>query len=385
MQKIACMITSFLPYVTGPANVAFEISKRLEGQGWHNKVFTSDFKCKQSPQHEIMEGLEVQRFEYRRSYMQYFRTPEMKQQLQKFRPDLVHAHGYRSYQTEVAASYSKREKKPLVISMHGMAGGYSYIVSNKLRRFPYLFYDHMKGLNLLKNADAIVVNSSFEREEVESFLDHPNIVNIPDGVENNGRIEFKDNDQELTILFVGRITRDRNLPLLIQAFYLVSKDVPRVNLKIVGPEESRSAAVGGGVVAGLKDMCSQLGIKVDFLGQLKVEDLHKTYRSSDIFVYTSLYENVGLTLLEAASYGLPIITTKVGVAQDLIEDSIDGFILQSKKDPVELSNRIKELLGDEAMRKRFGEKLRTKAISKYDWDKVVGKYADLYKELISAY
>lgn len=318
--------------------------------------------------------------------MQYFRTPEMKQELMKFKPDVLHAHGYRSYQTELASSYAKREKKPLVITMHGMAAGYSYIVPSKLRRFPYVFYDHTRGLNLLKRADAIVVNSSFEKEELESFLRHPNIVNIPDGVEDNGKAEFRTNDTNLTLLFVGRITRDRNLPLLIEAFHLVSKEMPNVSLKVVGPEEARSRSGGGGVVEELKNICYRLGLrKVEFLGQLKVTDLREVYRNSDIFVYTSLYENVGLTLLEAASYGLPIITTNVGVVQDLIEDSEDGFILHSKEDPNELSKKIKDLLQDEYLRKKFGQRLREKALSKHNWDKIIPSYMKLYQEISTKY
>ncbi len=384
MPRVARTITSFYPHVTGPANQAFIISKGLMKSTWTTKIFTTTFKSEHSPREDNLDGVRIERVPIAMKYMQYLYTPDLRNRLSAFEPDLVHAHGYRSYQTEVAFEYARRQRKPFVISMHGMASGYASMVTGVSAKLPYWAYDRGRGLQMLSRSDAIVVNSSLEENEVAAFLKgrSDKIVKIPVGVEDRGRAEVEPDQRDQSLLFVGRITRDRNLPLLLRAFSMLSKTHPRLRLKIVGGEGVRSSRVRAGVMPELKALSSSLGLKnVEFTGELRGEALQEAYRNSDIFVYTSLYENFGQTILDAAAYGLPVISTRVGVVPDLIDDGENGIILKANDSPLELARAVNLLLADVDLRRDFGKKIRAKALGLFSWDKVIPAYAKLYQGL----
>ena len=95
-----------------------------------------------------------------------------------------------------------------------------------------------------------------------------------------------------------------------------------------------------------------LSDKVEFTDQLYGSDLIRAYNSADVFVYISLYENFGQTILEAAAAGLPIISTPVGVTKDIIVNGKTGFLM-SFHNPEELSEKIMLLIQDRELRERF--------------------------------
>ncbi len=103
------------------------------------------------------------------------------------------------------------------------------------------------------------------------------------------------------ILMASRFTREKNLPLALEAVSRVQSKFPRTGLVIVGGGSEQAGLVGGGVVV--------------LPWALELRDY---YHSADIFLLTSNYEGYGLTLVESALSGLPIVTTDVGVVGELI-------------------------------------------------------------------
>ena len=108
------------------------------------------------------------------------------------------------------------------------------------------------------------------------------------------------------------------------------------------------------------------------------DELFNWYRKGDIFVYPSLYENFGQPILEAAAAGLPIISTPVGVAQEIITDNETGFLFNG--DDQELTDRIAQLT-DLSLREEMGKTIRERARSLYGWEKIIKQYLDLYQSL----
>ena len=107
-------------------------------------------------------------------------------------------------------------------------------------------------------------------------------------------------------------------------------------------------------------------------------ELSKWYSQGDIFVYPSLYENFGQPILEAAAAGLPIISTSVGVAKEIIKDNETGFIFNGKSQ--ELADRI-NLLKDHNLRKKMGSAVKEKVRKLFGWEKVINQYINLYQSL----
>lgn len=230
-----------------------------------------------------------------------------------------------------------------------------------------------------KVADAVVVSSKLEYEDAIEFgIKKNKLFVIPMGIDVDEYVDSQINHEgTINILFVGRIARVRRIEILLQAVARLS--IP-CQLILVGGEEKTSSLSKSGYLDELKNLCKALNIndQVTFVGAVPQDELFNWYSKGDIFVYPSLYENFGQPILEAAAAGLPIISTSVGVARELITDNETGFLFTG--DVQELADRITQL-SDQNIRKEMGKSLRQKARSLYGWKGIIKQYLDLYYSL----
>ena len=230
-----------------------------------------------------------------------------------------------------------------------------------------------------KVADAVVVSSKLEYEDAIEFgIKKNKLFVIPMGIDVDEYVDSQINHEgTINILFVGRIARVRRIEILLQAVARLS--IP-CQLILVGGEEKTSSLSKSGYLDELKNLCKALNIndQVTFVGAVPQDELFNWYSKGDIFVYPSLYENFGQPILEAAAAGLPIISTSVGVARELITDNETGFLFTG--DVQELVDRITQL-SDQNIRKEMGKSLRQKARSLYGWKGIIKQYLDLYYSL----
>lgn len=119
---------------------------------------------------------------------------------------------------------------------------------------------------------------------------------------------------------------------------------------------------------------------VKFLGLLVGQDLLSAYAAADVFALPSHYETFGIVLLEVAASGLPIVETRVGIAEELVVDGVTGFTLSSVGD--EFALRIAAILSSDRFRES-ADKLRTNVLVTFDWDKVTDSLVDVYEEYSS--
>ena len=184
--------------------------------------------------------------------------------------------------------------------------------------------------------------------------------------------------KQLKILFVGRIARVRRVELLLQA---ASQLTIPFHLTIAGGEEKTSSVTRGGYLEELKLLANQLNLNsnVTFTGKKNPADLKLLYKSSNIFVYPSLYENFGQPLIEAAAHGLPLISTPVGIAKDIVIDGETGYHVTGKAK--EIKDRI-ESLTDSNLRLEMGRKIQVEIKNRFDWAKIIDQYKSLYQTLL---
>ncbi|MGV9206121.1 MAG: glycosyltransferase family 4 protein [Promethearchaeia archaeon] len=377
-MRIARTIESFYPVMSGPANQAYRISAHLEKNGIHSPVLTSNIGVQSEPLRETLGNVKVRRFPIKAKFMKYYYTPEMKRFLHKKKFDIYHAHSYRSYQTELAFKIARKKEKPFVINNHGSLYAYKLIV-NGLKKLPYLVYD-LCNRKIIHEADVIVANSKQEFKMLrKEGIPSEKIETIPVPINAEKYKPFDKKWNELRLLFVGRICRDRNLDAILKTISDFRGD--NIQLRIVGPIVKRSNTEKVGYVKELKLLIDKLGIHryVKFLGPRYGKDLLDIYRSSDIFLYTSVWENFGQTILEAAAAGLPLICTPVGVALELIEHGKTGFIVNANK-PDEIANSIRKVR--EMNKKKIQKALRKKVKKNYSMETVYRKYLDVYQKLL---
>jgi glycosyltransferase involved in cell wall biosynthesis len=379
-MNILRTIETFYPYVTGPTNQAFRISKELEQRGFHSPVLTT--YCDVAghlPLSENCRGVRVTRYRNQLRLMRYCISVGMIKGFKNF--DLIHSHNYRNFQSDLAFAFSRFNKKPFVLSAHGSLLGYRRYLAGKCARFPYAFYDAVTFKLTAKKADVIVVSSQVEYEDALEFgIKEEKLRVIPAG------IDVKDyehtagrGENGIQLLFVGRIVRNRKLETFVKALKEIDKTV---TLTIVGSEEKTSSVSRGGYLKELNLLARELEVedRIHFVGPRFGKDLVTCYCSADIFVYTSQYESFGQPLLEAAAAGLPIVSTPVGVAKELIRNGETGYLIENNN-PSMLAERVNALL-DQQTRDNCSKAIRELAKNNYAWDGIIDKYVRIYRELI---
>lgn len=376
-MKIIRTIESFYPAVSGPANQAFMISRMLFKHGIDSQVFTSDLMAKKSPAEEVIKGVNVKRFKSKASFLKYIYTPQIKSALIKAKPDIIHAHNFRSYQGQAGFFAAKKLGVPYVINTHGGLLGYKSITKG-IKQMPYKAYDFFIGKKIINGSDAVVVSSDQEYDEALLYgVDKKKLHVIPMGIDVSEYKTERKNKENLTALFVGRLSRNRNLEPIIKAMAYADKNIM---LRIVGDEAKSSDTSKSGYVDELKQLVKSLKLEnIEFAGPKYEKELINEYKNADIFVNASVYENFGQCILEAAASGLPLISTRVGVASELIKDSKRGFFIDDCS-PKIIAEKINLLL-DSRLRKEMGRLIQRDVENKYNWDDIIMEYENIYLKI----
>jgi len=373
-MKVIRTIESFYPYVSGPANQAFKISEGLYKRGIKSPILTTDFNVKNVKTKEYFGDVLVKRFKVKRRIMKYCFTPSMKKAFNDF--DVVHSHNYRSYQSSLGYKMARKMGKPFVINTHGSLLAYKKLNMGFISKIPYYIYDLLTLKKVVKKADMVIAATEQEYKEALEFgVKKERLKIIPVGINIKDYDPAKKDSSVVNLLFVGRISRDRNLEPIIRTMSMLKNK--KIKFIIVGGESKRSETSKAGYINELKKLAS--GLNIEFTGPKYGKELINYYKKADIFVYTSLYENFGQTILEAGAAGLPIISTKVGVANDIVKDGKTGFIV-GPDNPKEIAEYVKEL-SDKNKRELFGKRVREIVKKNFDWKNIIDKYVEVYDSI----
>jgi glycosyltransferase involved in cell wall biosynthesis len=144
----------------------------------------------------------------------------------------------------------------------------------------------------------------------------------------------------------------------------------------------RLAGEGGGKKS-FKKMASELGLEGEVIFMGFVPDIPAFLSKIDLFVLSSVYEGLGVAILEAMAAGKPVIATKVGGVPELIEDRVSGLLVPAG-DPGALARAISQMLSDKAGMKRMGERARERVRSHFTIEQMAKQNEDYYYELLAA-
>lgn len=154
---------------------------------------------------------------------------------------------------------------------------------------------------------------------------------------------------QVLFLYVGRLSVDKNLPLLLDAFARICRRGPSVRLALVG---------AGPFAAHLKEWCARLGIGeyVVFTGQVPHDRLPAYYASADVFVIPSIHDTHPLVVLEALGAGLPVAAVESPAYMDLVQSGENGILAQNEAGS--FASALGELAGNSAERNRMSRRSR---------------------------
>jgi glycosyltransferase involved in cell wall biosynthesis len=204
--------------------------------------------------------------------------------------------------------------------------------------------------------------------------------------------------EDRTVLFVGRMSPEKGVHVLLDAFRGVVEAMPNTRLELVGPLGAAPAEFivgatddpmvralgplfGGDYLTSLKKMItSDLSAKVSFVGPLPYLDLLNRYRASDVFVFPSVWnEPFGLPVVEAMACGKAVVATKSGGITEVVRDGDTGLLVD-RGDAKALSEALLGLLRDERLSSKMGESGARRAREMFAWERVADDLGSVYAE-----
>ncbi|MCL1955935.1 MAG: glycosyltransferase family 4 protein [Fibromonadales bacterium] len=232
----------------------------------------------------------------------------------------------------------------------------------------------------IKKADLVFAISSFTGKTVKEIYDRK-IEFLPYGTTLDGVDINRDNklppQSKFTVLFVGRHIERKGIEYLIKA--AAALDSAKFQIRIAGR---------GDLTEKLKSQAAkEAPEQVVFLGKLSKEDLEKEYQNANCFILPAIIdsrgdtEGLGVVLIEAAQYGLPIIASDVGGIPDVVIDKKTGLLIP-EKNPDAIAKAIMELSENEELRKSLVLGANEHIEQNFSWEKIVERQINTYQGLL---
>lgn len=283
-------------------------------------------------------------------------------------PDVVHIHN-RFFFTSLATTLLRVLRQvdvPVVTTLH--LGEIDEIrgVSGAIARA----YERTFGRGIISSSDAVVTVSEAVGEHARTLGSDPSSTYVvPNGVDSD---QFSsrsfDEDGPATVLFVGRLVKNKGAQVLVEAIPEVLEAHADIQFQIVGT---------GPMERALEDRVAELGIENHVAFEGRIESVSDAMRSADLFCRPSTTEGMPLTLLEAMASGLPAVVTPVAGVPEVVEHRETGILVPSE-DPNAVSEALIELLGDPALRDDIGTAAREYIVRKHSWERRTERIKEIY-------
>ena len=183
------------------------------------------------------------------------------------------------------------------------------------------------------------------------------------------------------ILFVGRLTTEKGIFDLLNAYALLIKVHQNVELLVVGTGTPEMQAKITLLTESLK-----IQSKVKFLGSISYSEMAEVHNLADIFCLPSVETNFwaeqfGYSMVEAMACEKPVVSTVTGSIPEIVKDRNTGILVE-QKNPIALEAALEELLVDKKEREKFGKNGREWVLEAFEANKVAKQLAELYTRFI---
>lgn len=366
------VLSYFYPFRGGAENQALLLSEHLMQKGLDVSVLTRSFAG--IPAFEHIRTVSVYRAIHTVNAptlfsLWYFFSCIFFMIVKRNRYDILHCHIVQGFHSAAAVIVGRVFKKKVMIKIASTGVTSDF---NHLRRV--LGGNYI--LRFLKKTDTLIATSTQAAIEArrEGFLDGQ-IAIIPNGVDIR---RFKPSNRyahaRSRIVCVGRLISGKGVDILIDAFAQLQREGICRQLDVIGSGPECDA---------LSEKAAKLGCvgEVVFHGEVsKVEDC---LDNTCVFVQPSRSEGMSNVILEAMSCGLPVIATRTGAASDIIQDSVNGLLVDVGS--VEhIRDAVKKIVFDEAFARALGSNARKTIEKKYCIAHVAKQYIELYQKLLES-
>jgi len=194
------------------------------------------------------------------------------------------------------------------------------------------------------------------------------IAHIPNSIDLKKYDLRPKNYEAVQLLWVRSFSKIYNPEMAIHVAKLLNDTGYNVTLCMIGPDVD-------GRVNQCKTLAKSLGVHVQFTGKLSKKDWIERSHRCNIFINTTNFDNMPLSVIEAMALGFPIVSTNAGGLPFLIEHNVNGLLV-SKDDKDAMANAIIRLINDQDLRTKLSKNARSKAET-YDWSLIKSQWKGL--------
>lgn len=235
--------------------------------------------------------------------------------------------------------------------------------------------------NVFSNLDAVVWLSSFSANTYSLFCDNSAVIHNFSAFVHAGRVN-DDGKENKRIISVARHNDHRKrFETLIRVFEKVLKDCPEAELDIIGEYNTDIIVCSGSFIGNVGQLIEKINkdrVRINLIGW--VDNIDEYYRKSKVNVLCSYHEGFGLSLIEAASYGLPSFVFDDSGFDDIIKNDFDGFIIPDG-DVDMMAQKISFVLNNQDKYEELEENA-FKMNNKFNKEEIVGKWITLFDSVI---
>jgi phosphatidylinositol alpha 1,6-mannosyltransferase len=375
-MRIALFSEVYWPMVSGVGVTLLRLTEALQARGHQVRVYSATYALPEgtADRPEVHRSPSVPFFLYPDVQWAFPRLRDVVEDLQAFRPDVVHV--ATEFSLGIAGVKAARQLGlPIIASAHTDYDQYAarYGVTWALRAgWHYLrwFYGQ---------AHRVLCPSRIYEETVHTHgVLHTGIWSrgVDPGVfsprfrSEEYRAGFGVGQGDLLVTYIGRIAREKNLGLLLEAWEMLAAERGAAKLVLVGrgplEDEIRRREIPGVHVSGL----------------LQGPALSAAYASADVFAFPSATETFGNSLLEAMGSGLPSVVAASGGVLEFSEHGGNAWLIEPDSAPA-IAEGLRRLLSDAALRQRLAAGALGTAHSR-DWGAVYDRLLDDYRAAVAA-
>lgn len=330
-MNIAMFTDSYTPYISGVVRSIQRFTQGLIALGHQVYIFAPDYK-KESMKNCEQDATQIFRFVsvpaptcpgYALPIPISVRANAL---IESLAIDIIHTHS--PFLTgQLGARLARKHQIPLLFTHHTLYQKYAHYIlaprkltqqaiTNYLRRY----FDH---------CDHIITPTPLIKDYLTDFyqLKKP-ITSIPTGIDLSGyktaeqhwlRNQYNIDHSKRIILFVGRLSPEKNIQMILRAFVILREEVPDLHLVFVGE---------GSELSNLKKSAADHSIEDDvtFTGSVNATEAVNCYCAAELFMFSSTTETQGLVLAEAMAGGVPVVAVKATGTNDIVEHGINGFL-----------------------------------------------------------
>lgn len=382
--NIGLFTETYYPEINGVATSVYMLKKELEQIGHTVYVFTTTTPGAPEYEHNVFRVPSLPCILITERRVGLFYQPKLASLIKKFNLDLIHTH------TEFSLGIfgrimAKELKLPMVHTYHTIYEDYTHYITHfkKLDKRAKAFVRVFTKI-CCNTVEQVVVPTEKVKELLVNYSVNKDISIIPTGVELrkfNPDLYSKEDvlrlkqeigirEDEKVLLYVGRISREKNIAEIIEVMPEYLSTRKNVKFLIIG---------GGPDMERLKQMVGELGLqeRILFTGPKPWDTIGLYYQLGDVFVSASQSETQGLTYIEAMAAGLPVVAKKDKCLDEILEPGFNGYDFNNRNELMSGLDAI--FFGNDTI--PYGENAISK-MKKYSTEEFARNMERVYEEVM---